>query len=222
MVKAFYRFVQADLMAAWRNQDWMGYILHFVLMISLFPLAMGPEIITQPGLAAGVMWLAVIFTTTLASEHCLRKDLATGIFDQFVLSSRSFGVLVATKLFSIWLLSSLPLIVMTPFLWLIYQQSIQGLQVMLLTLLLGTPMITFLTSIATIVTYKAKRGATLLVLLVLPLVIPILILATMAVQAAEQSLAYSAHLLLLTGALLILAPLAPWSITASLRMVIYE
>lgn len=222
MVRQWFSFTSWDVMASWRNQSWASHLLYFVLMVSLFPLALGPEVIQQPGLAGGIIWLAAIFTSTLAAEHGLRRDLANGVFDQYMLSAQPLSALVTAKLCAIWVMSSVPFMLVTPILWLIYQQSWQSLGVMLATLLLGTPIITIFTSVATIMTYKAKRGATLLILLVLPLVIPILIVSTLAVQAAEQQLSFSAHLILLLGALFILAPLAPLAVVFCLRMVIYE
>ncbi|MDX8379258.1 MAG: heme exporter protein CcmB [Gallionella sp.] len=211
--------VRRDLVLAMRRRaDVLTTLIFFVMVVSLFPLGVGPEMDMLRKMAPGVLWVAALLASMLSLGRLFSADYLDGTLEQMLLASQSLSVLVLGKMVSHWMVSGLPLVLMTPVLGLQFDMSLQAIGVLMLSLLLGTPVLSMIGAIGAALTLGLRGGGVLLSLLVLPLCIPVLIFGTGAVQAVSSGLSISSHLSLL-GALFVLAlAFTPWVSAQALRI----
>jgi heme exporter protein B len=208
------------LLAARRRSEVVTALFFFVVVVSLFPLGIGPEPAMLRRIGPGVLWVAALLATLLGLPRLFASDHADGTLEQMALSPRPFALLIAGKIAAHWLLCGLPLVLLAPLLGLQFNLNPGELQVLMLALLLGTPVLSLIGAIGAALTLGVRGGGTLLALLVLPLYVPTLIFGAGAVEAQSAGLGSSAQLSIL-GALLALAVFfAPWATTAALRIAI--
>ena len=211
--------VRRDLVLAMRRRaDVLTTLFFFVMVVSLFPLGVGPEMDMLRKMAPGVLWVAALLASMLSLGRLFSADYLDGTLEQMMLAPQSLSVLVLGKMVSHWMVSGLPLVLMTPVLGLQFDMSVQAIGVLMLSLLLGTPILSMVGAIGAALTLGLRGGGVLLSLLVLPLCIPVLIFGTGAVQAVSSGLNVSSHLSLM-GALLVLAlTFTPWVAAQALRI----
>jgi heme exporter protein B len=211
--------VRRDLVLAMRRRaDVLTTLFFFVMVVSLFPLGVGPEMDMLRKMAPGVLWVAALLASMLSLVRLFSADYLDGTLEQMLLAPQSLSVLVLGKMASHWMVSGLPLVLMTPVLGLQFDMSAQAIGVLMLTLFLGTPILSMVGAIGAALTLGLRGGGVLLSLLVLPLCIPVLIFGTGAVQAVTSGLNVSSHLSLM-GALLVLAlAFTPWVTAQALRI----
>jgi heme exporter protein B len=219
MFEAFLTIVRRDLiLAVRRRSDIFSTLFFFVIVVSLFPLGIGPELNTLRLIAPGVVWVAALLASMLALERLFSADHDDGTLEQMLLAPQPLFILVLGKVAAHWLVTGVPLVLMAPLLGLQYDLSTQALQMLLLTLLLGTPALSLIGAIGAALTIGLRGGGVLVSLLVLPLYIPVLIFGAGAVEADVSGLGAQGHLSLL-GAILVLALLlAPLATSAALRV----
>ena len=219
MFDAFVTIVRRDLVLAMRRRsDVFSTLFFFVIVVSLFPLGIGPEMNTLRLIAPGVMWVAALLASMLALERLFAADYDDGTLEQLLLSSQPLYVLVLGKVTAHWLVTGVPLVLITPLLGLQYDLSVEALQVLVFSLLLGTPALSLIGAIGAALTLGLRGGGVLVSLLVLPLCIPVLIFGAGAVEANVSGLGEQGHLSLL-GAILVLSALfAPLATAAALRV----
>jgi len=208
-----------DLLLAWRRRsDVATTVLFFVIVVSLFPLGVGPE----PGLlrtiAPGVIWVAALLASMLALTRMFESDHADGTLDQMLLAAAPLGMLVIARAFAHWLVTGLPLVVLAPVLALQFDLPAGLLPTLAGSLLLGTPVLSLVGAIGAALTLGLRGGGILLALLVLPLYVPALIIGAGALDAAASGQGAQAHFLLLTALLVLAGAFAPWAISAALRI----
>lgn len=211
--------VRRDLVLAMRRRaDVLTTLIFFVMVVSLFPLGVGPEMDMLRKMAPGVLWVAALLASMLSLGRLFSADYLDGTLEQMLLAPQSLSVLVLGKMAAHWMVSGLPLVLMTPVLGLQFDMSIQAIAVLILGLLLGTPILSMVGAIGAALTLGLRGGGVLLSLLVLPLCIPVLIFGTGAVEAVTSGLSASSHLSLM-GALLVLALVfTPWVTAQALRI----
>jgi len=211
--------VRRDLTLAWRRRaDVATAVLFFVVVTSLFPLGIGPEPNLLRAIAPGVIWVAALLACLLSLPRLFESDHADGALDPMLIASVPLPLIVVARVTAHWLVSGLPLVVLAPALALQFDLAPALLPVLVGSLLLGTPVLSFIGAIGAALTLGLRGGGVLLALLVLPLYVPVLILGAGALEAAASGLGVQAYFLLL-GALLVLAgAFAPWAIAASLRI----
>jgi len=218
-VKAFIAIVGRDLgLALRRASDTMTVIMFFVLAIVLFPLGVGPELNILARIAAGTVWVAALLAAMLSLERLFQADYEDGSLEQLALAPLPLEFVVLAKIIAHWLTTGLPLIVMAPLLAILMNMPANGLPVLLLSMLAGTPTLSLIGAIGAALTVGVRRGGVLLSLLVLPLVTPILIFGVSAVEATLTGLGGRPHLLILSGLMLAALVLAPWAAAAALRL----
>lgn len=211
--------VARDLTLALRRRSRVLQPLIFTLIcVSLFPLALGAEVNMLTRIAPGVFWVIALLSTQLTLENLFQSDYEDGCLEQWILTPYPLPLLIATKVLAHWLISALPLIFMAPLIGVLLGMSAPVISALMITLLLGTPVLSLVGAIGAALTVTQRRGGVLLSLLVLPLYIPVLIFATTALEQAAAGLSYAPHLYLL-GALAMLAlTLAPFAAAAALRI----
>lgn len=204
-------------LAARRPTDALGGLLFFVLVGSLFPLALGPDAALLRQIAPGVMWVAALLAVLLGQHRLFESDWADGSLEQWLLVPAPLPLLVLAKVAAHWLLGVAPLLLVTPLLGWQYGLDDGVVLVLLASLALGTPSLCLLAALGAALTL-GLRGQLLLVLVVLPLSIPVLIFGSHAVAQAQQGLAAAPALNLLGACLCLVLLGGPWAIAAALRL----
>jgi heme exporter protein B len=211
--------VLTDLKLMMRNkQDVLNTCLFFVLVLLMFPLGVDPGVEFLSGSASGLIWVAFLLSVMLSINSMFRVDFEDGTIEQWFVSGQPVFLLVLAKVITHWMVTGLPLLVLTPLLAVMLHMPAELIPVLLLSLLLGTPVITLIGGIGAALTVSLRGGSALLFLLVLPLMAPVLIFATGSVQAALSGLAYAPVLALLAIMLIFALMVCPFAISAALRM----
>ena len=211
--------IRRDVSIALRRRAEMANPLLFFLMVcTLFPLGIGPEPARLAALAPGVIWVVALLACLLASDGLFRTDYDDGSLEQMLLSPASTYLLALAKSIAHWLITGLPLVVMSPLLAVLMQLPAPAIPTLCASLLLGTAVLSLVGAIGAGLTVGLRRGGLLISLIVLPLYIPVLIFGASAVQAAAEGFSSGGQLAVL-GALLALAlPLTPLAVSAGLRV----
>lgn len=217
--RASVALARRDLLTAWRARSEVGQpVLFFVIVASLFPLALGPDPRTLAALAPGILWVATLLASLLSLEAMYRSDFDDGSLEQLILSPHPLALLAAVKALAHWVATGLPLVLAAPVVALAFGMQGEATWVMLASLALGTPALSLLGAVGVALTVGLARGGLLIALVLLPLYIPVLIFAAGAVSAAVDGLPAGPALYML-GALLVLALSAcPFATAAALRV----
>ena len=216
---AFAWALRRDLRLAMRRRsDALNVLGFFVLACSMFPLAVGPQREWLMRIGPGVIWVAALLATMLALPRLFEHDHADGTLDAMIASGRSLPLIVAGKLLAAWLVTALPLIVLTPVLGVAFSLPDGALPTMLVSLALGTPILLGLGAIAGALTLGLRAGPTLVTMLCLPLCVPVLVFGAGAVEAQASGLSPDAHLALLAAGMLMVALAAPPVAAQALRI----
>tara|TARA_R110000737_G_scaffold256936_1_gene265616 strand:- start:180 stop:863 length:684 start_codon:yes stop_codon:yes gene_type:complete len=216
---AFALIVKRDLMIAFRHRDdIINPLLFFIIVVTLFPLGVGPESTTLARIAPGIIWVAALLSTLLSLDRLFKSDYADGSLEQMLLSPHPVFILVIGKIFAHWLLTGLPLILIAPLLAVLLHLHESSYGALMLTLLLGTPVLSLLGAIGVALTIGIKKGGVLLSLLVLPLYIPVLIFATSAIDSAAMNLPYNGQLAIIAAIFFASLTLAPFAVSAALKV----
>ncbi len=211
--------IRRDLLLAYRRRsDVLTTRFFFVIVVSLFPLGVGPEMKTLRLIAPGVVWVAALLASMLSLNRLFAADYQDGTLEQMLLAPQPLALIVLGKIVAHWLVSGLPLALMAPVLGMQFDLPPEALAVLFFALLLGTPILSLIGAIGAALTLGLRGGGVLLSLLVLPLYIPALIFGAGAVESYIAGVSPEGHLSLL-GALLILTGLtAPWVTAVALRI----
>jgi len=219
MLDLFVLVVRRDLILAMRRRaDVLTTLIFFVMVVSLFPLGVGPEMGMLRKMAPGVLWVAALLASMLSLVRLFSADYVDGTLEQMMLAPQSLSMLVLGKMVAHWMVSGLPLVLMAPVLGLQFDMSNQALAVLIIGLLLGTPILSMVGAIGAALTLGLRGGGVLLSLLVLPLCIPVLIFGTGAVEAVSTAMSVTPHLSLLGALLLLALVFTPWVTAQALRI----
>ncbi|WP_268800333.1 heme exporter protein CcmB [Pseudomonas huanghezhanensis] len=205
-----------------RPAELLNPLVFFAIVIALFPLAVGPETQLLKTLSPGLLWVAALLSVLLSLDGLFRSDFEDGSLEQWVLSPHPLALLVLAKVLAHWAFSGLALVLLAPLLGLMLGLPTECLPVLLLSLLLGTPVLSLLGAVGAALTVGLKRGGLLLALLILPLYIPVLILGSGALQAALQGMPATGYLLWLGSLMALALTLTPFAIAAGLKISVGE
>ena len=219
MLKPVFTLIARDLRLAMRRQaDIASVLFFFIIVVSLFPLGIGPEPSLLRKLAPGVLWVAALLATMLSLPRLFADDHRDGTLEQLALAPHPRGLVVLGKVIAHWLVSGLPLTLLAPLLGVQFDLSGEALGMLTLSLLLGTPALSGIGAIGAALTLGVRGGGVLLSLLILPLYIPVLIFGSGAVEAVVAGMSAQAHLSLLGALTLGSVFFAPWPTAAALRI----
>jgi len=211
--------VWRDLILAWRRRaDVLATVFFFIIVTSLFPLGIGPERETLRAIAPGVVWVAALLASMLSLGRIFGNDYQDGTLEQLILTPQSTYLVVMAKVLAHWVVSEIPLVVIAPVLGLQFGLSQNTLLTVMVSLLLGTPVLSVIGSIGAALTLGLRAANVLVALLVLPLYIPVLIFGSGAVQATVTGTSAQAWLLLLGATLIVSLVFAPWATSAALKI----
>ena len=216
---AFLAVVRRDVLLAMRRRaDLLTTLVFFIIVASLFPLGIGPEMNVLRVIGPGVLWVAALLAAMLALNRLFAADFADGTLEQLALAPHPLSVLVLGKVAALWVTTGLPLVVIAPLLGLQYDLPAAALYTLVAALALGTPTLALIGAVGAALTLGARGRGVLISLLVLPLYIPVLIFGAGAVDAVMSGLDAGGHLSLLGALLLVSLVVAPLASAAALRI----
>lgn len=208
-----------DLKLAARSRAELAVVLLFFLLVaSLFPLAVSPDPRLLLAIAPGIAWVAALLATLLGLPRLFVADWADGTLEQILLAPAPLPALVAGKVLAHWLVTGLPLVLLAPLAGLQFRLPPDAIGVLAAGLALGTPILSWLGAVTAALTLGARGGASLLALLVLPLAVPVLIFGAGSVESHLAGLGASAHLSLLGAGLILAWVFGPFAAALAVRI----
>ena len=217
-MSAFIGLFRRDLRLALRQGGDTGLVIgFFVLAVVLFPLGVGPEPVLLGGIGAGVVWVAALLAALLSLDRLFETDYQDGDLDHLALSSMPLELAVVAKCAAHWVATGLPLSLISPFLALLVDLDPRAIGILLLSLLIGTPVLSLIGSVAAALALGARRQGVVLSVLVLPLYVPPLIFGAGAVEASAVGSGARAYIMILAALTLAGLELCPWASAAALR-----
>ncbi|WP_109078139.1 heme exporter protein CcmB [Aggregatibacter kilianii] len=215
----FWQIIKRELQIAMRKQaEILNPLWFFLIVITLFPLVIGPDPKLLSRIAPGVAWVAALLSALLSFERLFRDDFVDGSLEQLMLTPQPLMLTALAKVFAHWILTGLPLILLSPVAALLLSLEIPIWWALVLTLLLGTPVLSCLGAIGVALTVGLRKGGVLLSLLVVPLFIPVLIFSASVLDAAALNLPYGGQLAILGAILAAVVTLSPFAIATALRI----
>lgn len=208
-----YESFKRELLIAFRSKSQcLNPLIFFVIVVSLFPLALDPSTATLHLIGPGVIWVAALLAVLLSLDDVFARDHRSGCLEQWLLSSHDLNYLIFIKLLSHCVVIGLPLLLISPIIGLMLQFDAQTTGVLLLSVALGIPTLIFLGGLASALTVGLSNGNVLVALLVLPLSIPLLVFASHSVSASLQHLPVASSLSFLAAMLGLAIALVPFAI----------
>ena len=211
--------LERDLRLVWRRRgDALQPLLFALMVIALFPLSLGSESPMLARIAPGVLWVAILLAGLLTLDSLFRSDLEDGSLEQLLLSPVPLAWLVAMRVLVHWAVSALPLVLLTPLLAQLLQLPDALLPPLMLSLALGTPLLSLVGAVVAALTVGMRRSGILVALLALPLYVPVLVFGAGSVAQASQGMDPTGALLLLAAGLVLAIVLAPLAAAAAIRI----
>ena len=215
----FWSVVKRDIKIGWQGGSTSSMVVaFFIIVVTLFPLGVGPEQSVLARIAVGVIWVAALLACLLSLDRIFQADYEDGTLDQYALSRLPLELIVIGKSLAHWLTTSLPLILITPVLAVLLNMNDAALLPLIYAMLIGTPALSLIGTIGASLTVSLKRGGVLLSLLILPLYVPVLIFGVMAVDAGISGIGSNASLLFLEAVTLFSLAITPWVSAAAVRL----
>lgn len=208
-----------EIRLAWRaGGGIMTGVLFFLAVVTVFPFAIGPDTKLLSQLASAILWIGALLASLLGLERLFAQEREDGSLDLLVMQPRSLMLTIFIKSLAHWIMSGLPLVLATPVFGLMLNLSPLGIGVTMITLLAGTPAISFIGAVGASVAVKLPRGGMLISILVLPLVIPVLIFGIAAIIGAQTEPApFTGPFLILCAITLFTSVLGPLAASIMLR-----
>jgi heme exporter protein B len=206
------------LIAVRRGPEALLPLVFLLVVVSLFPLGVGPGPGLLGSIGAGIIWIAALLATVISLDTLFRSDFEDGSLDQILLSGHPASMLALAKVCAHWLVNGLPVVLISPLLAMWMHLPSESWGAMTASLALGTPILSLVGAVAAALTLGLKRGGQMLALLVFPLYVPVLITGVGAVMAASDRLSYTPFLGLLLAGLVAAVSLTPFATAAALRI----
>ena len=219
MLSAWTQIFKRDLLIAFRRRSEIIHpLIFFVMVISLFPLAIGDDKVLLQKIAPAIIWVTALLATMLSLDNLFRSDFEDGSLEQMTLLKTPLSILVTAKITAHWFITGVPLLLITPLLAVLLYVPAETISMLLLTLLLGTPTVSLIGAVGLALTVGLRQGGVILSLLILPLYIPVLIFATLALQNTAQGFSAEAQLAMMLAILVLAITLSPIAIAAALKV----
>jgi heme exporter protein B len=218
-MKAFNAVLRRDLRIAFRRWSELAYpLIFFIIVVTLFPLALSPDVVPLREIGTGVLWVAALLSALLAVDGLFRGDADDGSLEQLVLSPAPLTIAVLAKVAAHTLVTLLPLVCLVPLLSLSFDLPFHALPTLALALLLATPTLSALVGLGAALTVSLRRGGSIVGLLILPLTGPLLIFGTRATDLSINGEPTAAPLLLLAALAVLAVSLGPLAIAAAVKV----
>lgn len=219
MIRALLAVLRRDLLLAMRQRgDVANVLLFFVIVITMFPLGVGPDKDTLRLIAPGIVWVAALLAAILSLGRLFALDYADGTLEQILLSGQPLSLTVLGKIAAHWLMTGAPITTLSIMLAMVFDMAVAPGATLVASLLLGTPSLSLIGAVGAALTLGLRGAGVLVTLLVLPLYVPVLICGALAVNASVGGLSPAPWLMILGALSLGAAALAPWAIAVALRV----
>lgn len=219
MNKQFWSVVMRDVKISWFGGSTSSMVVaFFIIVVTLFPLGVGPEQNMLARIAVGVIWVAALLSCLLSLDRIFQADYEDGSLDQYALSPLPLELTVIAKAIAHWVTTSVPLILISPLLGVLMNMDDAAFLPLIYAMLAGTPALSLIGTIGASLTVSLRRGGVLLSLLILPLYVPVLIFGVMSVDAMVMATGGSAPLLILGAFSLFSLAITPWASAAAVRL----
>lgn len=210
------------LLSIRRLHEVLQPVFFLLILITLFPIAVGTDKALLQKIAPGIIWVAVLLSVLLSAEKLYKGDYEDGSLEQLYLSGHNHLLAVAAKFIVQWSVQILPIFFALPLLGLLYELSFAVILQLALTLLIGSPSLLLLAMLGSAMTLSVTRGGLLLILIILPFYIPTLIFALSAVSAYVEGFNNSGQLLILGAILMVMVTIVPLAIIAGIKVLLAE
>lgn len=219
LTAAFFATLKRDLLIAYkRKNDLMNPFMFFIIVATLFPIAISPDPEQLSIVSGGAMWIAALLASLLAMDNLFRADYEDGSLEQLLLSPQPLYFMVLAKNLAHWLVSGLPVVIVSPLIAYMLNLPSGAYLALFLSLLIGTPVLSLLGSIGVALTVGLGSRGLILAVITLPLSVPVLIAGTLTVQEIQNGAPLLAYLAVLGAMLLAAISLAPLASAAALRI----
>jgi heme exporter protein B len=219
MLKIYAQVVHREIAIQIANKTELAAVLLFyIIVISLFPIALGPFLASSTWVAPAIIWVAALLTTFLVQENMLRADYNNGIFEQMQFSAHSMSLLLFAKICAQWLVFALPMVMLTPILAMSLGLPATSIVIITISLILGTITLSLVGALGAALTISMARGGVLLAILILPLYIPVLVLGTGITTLSLDGIISIGHLALLGALAVTCIMLVPFAVCAAIRV----
>ena len=212
------QFRQDCKLALRSRSDWANPMIFFVLVISMLPMGISPEAAQLAEIAPGMIWVVALLATLLSLDPMFRTDMDDGSLEQMLISPHPLALLVLSKIGVHWLVTGLPLTLLSPVLGVMLSLPAEGYLPLFLTLLVGTACLSFVGAIGAALTVGLRKGGLLISLIIMPFYVPVLIFGANGVMRAVQGFDYYGQLAVLGAFLALAIAAAPFAVAASLRI----
>jgi len=219
MLKALWFLFRIELrLLLRRSQEWLYPLVFFLIVMTLFPIALSPQPQFLEKFIPGCVWIAALLASLLSIENIFFTDIEEGYLEQLLLSDISLALLILIKLSAQWLVTAVPLILLTPLLGVLFHLNLSVMFVLCVSLLVGTPILILIGSLGVALTLGLQQQGVLLGLLILPLLTPVLILGINIVLQMQAGLSILGPLAFLSGLCFLAITFLPWTIACTLRI----
>ena len=201
-----------------RPEQLLQPLVFFLIVTTLFPLGLSPQLSLLRDMAPGVLWVAALLASLLSMDGLFKSDADDGTLEQLALSGQPLGIIVIAKTLAHWLLSGVALVVVSPLVATTLAIPIEAFPIMMLSLAMGTLTLSWLGAIGAGLTVGLRRGSVLLSLIILPLAMPLLIFGANATDRAIGGESAAGPLYFLAALCVFTTTLAPFAASAALRI----
>ena len=211
--------VQKELSIYFRNLNNIFLpLIFFFLIISIFPLVLGPEKKLFDKIIPGIIWITTILTTILTSNNFFKDDFNNGVIEIYLTSDSSIELILFLKIVSSWIFTCLPIIIFIPLVSILFNISFDSALVILATLIIGTPILISIGIFGSALTMGLSKNNILIPVIVLPFYIPVLVFSASAIEAVSIGLSYEMQIYTLLALLLLILPIMPYLLKYTLRL----
>ena len=193
-------------------------LIFFFLIISIFPLVLGPEKKLFDKIIPGIIWITTILTTILTSNNFFKDDFNNGVIEIYLTSDSSIELILFLKIVSSWIFTCLPIIIFIPLVSILFNISFDSALVILATLIIGTPILISIGIFGSALTMGLSKNNILIPVIVLPFYIPVLVFSASAIEAVSIGLSYEMQIYTLLALLLLILPIMPYLLKYTLRL----
>jgi heme exporter protein B len=217
-MKPFLALVTRDLRLAMRQGGALGTALGFyMIVVTMLPLSLGTDLNLLSRIAPGVLWLALLLSALLSLPRIFGADWEDGSLDILATGELPLELIAFAKALAHWIGTGIPLALLAPVLGILLNLEIGAYPVLVATMLIGTPAVSFIGAVGAALTLRSHRGGLLIALLVLPLYVPTLVFGMASITALLGPGGVSSPLMILTAISLMAVVLGPFAAAAALR-----
>ena len=193
-------------------------LIFFFLIISIFPLVLGPDKLLFNNIIPGVIWITVILTTLLSSNNFFRDDYSNGIIEMYLTSNKAVELILFLRIIACWLFTCLPIILFMPLVSILFDIPFENSFVILITLLIGTPILISIGIFGSALTLGLAKNNILTPIIVIPFYIPVLIFSASAIDSVSSGLPYDMQISILMALLFLILPIMPYLLKYTLEL----